>query len=81
MVITKLQYQQALRTRTSRYTGLLALPAIKNRENNYLNNISILVYQKNMVQRQIDAADTEINRIAYRLYGLTEEEIKIVEGC
>ena len=34
-----------------------------------------------MVQRQIDAADTEINRIAYRLYGLTEEEIKIVEGC
>ena len=35
MVITKLQYQQALRTRTSRYTGLLALPAIKNREKKY----------------------------------------------
>lgn len=80
MVRNRVQYQQALVTRTSRYTGLLALPAIKNRENNYLNNISILVYQKNMVQRQIDAADSEVNRIVYQLYGLTEEEIRIVEG-
>ena len=37
MVRNRVQYQQALVTRTSRYTGLLALPAIKNRENNYLN--------------------------------------------
>lgn len=36
--------------------------------------------EKTMVQRQIDAADAEVNRIVYRLYGLTEEEIKIVEG-
>jgi len=35
MVRNRVQYQQALVTRTSRYTGLLALPAIKNREKKY----------------------------------------------
>lgn len=80
MVRNRVQYPQALVTRTSRYTGLLALPAIKNREKKCLNNIPIPVYQKNMVQRQVDAADVEINRIVYQLYGLTEEEIRIVEG-
>ena len=29
---------------------------------------------------QIDATDREIDRLVYELYGLTEEEIKIVEG-
>jgi hypothetical protein len=32
------------------------------------------------LQRQIDAADRQIDRLVYDLYGLTEEEIKIVEG-
>jgi len=32
------------------------------------------------VQRQIEAADREIDGLVYELYGLTEEEIKIVEG-
>ena len=32
------------------------------------------------LQRQIDATDHEIDRLVYDLYGLTEEEIKIVEG-
>lgn len=31
-------------------------------------------------QRQIDAADKQIDNLVYDLYGLTEEEIKIVEG-
>lgn len=31
-------------------------------------------------QRWIDAVDEQINRLVYELYGLTEEEIKIVEG-
>jgi hypothetical protein len=31
-------------------------------------------------QRQIDATDRHIDRLVYELYGLTEEEIKIVEG-
>ena len=35
--------------------------------------------EKTRVQRQIDATDREIDRLVYELYGLTEEEIKIVE--
>lgn len=32
------------------------------------------------IQQQIDATDAEIDRKVYALYGLTEEEIKVVEG-
>ena len=31
------------------------------------------------LQRNIDATDRQIDQLAYELYGLTEEEIKIVE--
>jgi hypothetical protein len=31
------------------------------------------------LQRRIDASDREIDNLVYDLYGLTEEEIKIVE--
>ena len=34
---------------------------------------------KTQIQRQIDATDAEIDRLVYELYGLTEEEIRIVE--
>lgn len=34
---------------------------------------------KTRFQRQIDASDREIDRLVYDLYGLTEEEIKIIE--
>jgi hypothetical protein len=37
--------------------------------------------QKIVVQRQIDATDAEIDRLVYDLYGLTAEEIAIVEGA
>ena len=33
-----------------------------------------------VLKRQIDATDREIDRLVYELYGLEEEEIKIVEG-
>jgi hypothetical protein len=33
------------------------------------------------LQRQIDGTDHQIDRLVYELYGLTEEEIKIVEGA
>jgi fido (protein-threonine AMPylation protein) len=36
---------------------------------------------KDRLQRQIDATDQEIDRLVYDLYGLTEEEIKIVEAA
>jgi hypothetical protein len=37
-------------------------------------------YDQESLKRQIDATDAEIDRLVYELYGLTEEEIKIVEG-
>jgi len=33
-----------------------------------------------LLQRQIEATDKQIDRLVYELYGLTEEEIGIVEG-
>lgn len=35
---------------------------------------------REMIQRQIDATDAQINALVYELYGLTEEEVKIIEG-
>ena len=35
---------------------------------------------KEFYQRQIEATDAEIDALVYELYGLTEEEIAIVEG-
>jgi type II restriction/modification system DNA methylase subunit YeeA len=32
------------------------------------------------LRREIESTDREIDRLVYELYGLTEEEIKIVEG-
>ena len=36
--------------------------------------------QRGAIQRQIDATDAEIDRLVYDLYGLTKEEIAIVES-
>ena len=36
-------------------------------------------YEKEALQRQIDATDKQIDQLVYQLYGLTPEEIKIVE--
>jgi hypothetical protein len=37
-------------------------------------------HDREMIQRQIDATDKQIDALVYQLYGLTDEEIKIVEG-
>jgi len=37
--------------------------------------------QREAIQRQIEATDAAIDRLVYDLYGLTKEEIAIVEGC
>jgi hypothetical protein len=34
---------------------------------------------KTVIQRQVDTTDQQIDRLVYELYGLTEEEIRIVE--
>ncbi|MFA5865254.1 MAG: N-6 DNA methylase [Phycisphaerae bacterium] len=36
--------------------------------------------EKTVLQRQIETTDREIDQLVYELYGLTEEEVKIVEG-
>ena len=36
---------------------------------------------KELYERQIKIVDTQIDRLVYDLYGLTEEEIKVVEGA
>ena len=38
-----------------------------------------LEQERTMLSRQIEATDTQINTLVYELYGLTEEEIAIVE--
>jgi len=37
-------------------------------------------HDRALYQRQIEATDREIDKLVYELYGLTQEEIKIVEG-
>jgi len=32
------------------------------------------------LERQIDVTDRQIDQLAYELYGLTEEKIRVVEG-
>jgi len=39
-----------------------------------------LEHEKTQLSRQIAATDGAIDKLVYELYGLTEEEIKIVEG-
>jgi hypothetical protein len=36
--------------------------------------------ERDVVQRQIDATDAEIDRLVYDLYGLTAAETALVEG-
>ncbi len=36
--------------------------------------------ENEILSRQIASTDVAIDRLVYELYGLTEEEIKIVEG-
>jgi hypothetical protein len=42
--------------------------------------IAKLGSEKEMIQRRINATDAEIDRLVYELYGLTDEELAIVEG-
>ena len=36
--------------------------------------------EQERMQREIETADVQIDRLVYELYGLSEEEIRIVEG-
>ena len=37
-------------------------------------------HDKTVFQREIDSTDAEIDRLAYDLYGVTADEIAVVEG-
>jgi len=37
-------------------------------------------HEQILIKRQIDATDQQIDKLVYELYGLTPEEIAIVEG-
>jgi hypothetical protein len=39
-----------------------------------------LDHEKTLLQRQVEATDAAIDKLVYELYGLTEEEIGIVEA-
>ncbi|NOR76970.1 MAG: hypothetical protein GQ523_00725 [Methanophagales archaeon] len=39
-----------------------------------------MVQDKELYERQIKMVDTQIDRLVYGLYGLTEEEVKVVES-
>ena len=36
--------------------------------------------EQTALERQIAATDQQIDRLVYQLYGLTDDEIKLVEG-
>jgi hypothetical protein len=38
-------------------------------------------HEKTALQRQIDATDRQIDQLVYELYGLTDEEIALVEAA
>jgi hypothetical protein len=38
-------------------------------------------HEKNLIERQIEVTDKQIDALVYELYGLTKEEIRIVEGA
>lgn len=38
-------------------------------------------HAKTVLQRQIDATDRQIDRLVYELYGLSDEEIALVEAA
>ena len=38
-------------------------------------------HEREVLAGMIDATDREIDRVVYELYGLTEEEIAVVEGA
>ena len=38
-------------------------------------------HERTVIDRQIEATDREIDRLVYELYGLSEDEIRLVEGA
>ncbi|MDM8566553.1 TaqI-like C-terminal specificity domain-containing protein, partial [Candidatus Halobeggiatoa sp. HSG11] len=54
--------------------------SLGNENNEWREYFNATTQKINQLQTQIDSTDREINKMVYKLYGLTEEEIEIVEG-
>jgi len=69
-----------------------SIPAERSRHDRMVNNVDSMIIlkkrlsvtessaQKEILHRQIEATDREIDQLVYELYSLTKEEIKIIEG-
>jgi hypothetical protein len=42
---------------------------------------AVIGHERTALSRQIEHTDAEIDRLVYELYGLSEEEIALVEGA
>jgi hypothetical protein len=83
------QYIEQLPIRTIDFSD----PADKARHNRMVSLVESMLalhkriaaantgHEKTALQRQIDAADRQIDQLVYELYGLTDDEISVVEGA
>ena len=62
-----------------KYSDLIRLA---DRIQSLFKNLSVAntPHDKESLQRQIDVTDKQIDQLVYKLYGLTEEEVGVVEG-
>ncbi len=63
------------------YHNGLVLLVERNLSLHILLNEAQTSHDRTVLQRQIDATDRQIDLLVYELYGLTAEEIAIVEGA
>jgi len=52
----------------------------ERRDNAHLRYVPRTPQEQEMVKREIESTDRGIDRLVYELYGLSPEEIEIVEG-
>ena len=62
----------------NKYDEIIKMIDLVTQLKNSLSKIKI-ENRRTILQRQIDATDKKINELIYKLYGLTKEEISIVE--
>jgi hypothetical protein len=41
--------------------------------------LNTFIHERELLERQIKITDSQIDRLVYELYGLTDEEVKILE--
>ena len=64
----------------NRKTLPLEFPPFNGKLPRSLCFLAVTAGKKAMLARQIESTDGAIDRLVYGLYGLTEEEVRIVEG-